>query len=199
MPIRNAKVEDKRRRRTRMAIKTALLALLKDKPVSKITVSELADKACVNRKTFYNHYTDLNSVLREMEEEFLNDIFDIVDKQDVWKDIEDPSGFFERLFTIITENREVFTLLVESGQHVHLLSGFRRKLREVWGERLFQRENVDRERLTLLMDYVSYGVIALFESWAKTPGSISLTELAHFCAVVTAAATKPILDPMLEK
>ena len=168
MTLRTAKAEDKRRRRTRMAIKTALLALLKDKPVAKITVSELAEKACVNRKTFYNHYTDLNSVLREMEEEFLNDIFDLVDKQDVWKDIEEPAGFFERLFTIISENKEVFTLLVESGQHIHLLTGFRRKLRETWGDRLFCRENVDKERLVLLMDYVSYGVIACLKAGQKT-------------------------------
>jgi len=196
--VRTAKAEDKRRRRTRMAIKTALLALLRDKPVAKITVSELAEKACVNRKTFYNHYTDLNSVLREMEEEFLNDIFDLVDKQDVWKDIEDPTGFFERLFAVISDNRDIFTLLVESGQHILLLTGFRRKLRETWGERLFCRENVDKERLVLLMDYVSYGVIALFESWAKDHGSISLPELAKFCSEVTSAAIKPILDPMLK-
>ena len=41
--------------KTRTNIKNSLIDLLAEKNVSKITVTELAEKAMINRKTFYRH------------------------------------------------------------------------------------------------------------------------------------------------
>ena len=43
--------------KTRTNIKNSLIDLLAEKNVSKITVTELAEKAMINRKTFYRHIT----------------------------------------------------------------------------------------------------------------------------------------------
>ena len=44
---------DPRVRYTRMIIQTAFLEFLQQKPVNKITVREVCDKAEINRSTFY--------------------------------------------------------------------------------------------------------------------------------------------------
>ena len=44
---------------TKMFLKNAILELLKEKPLNKITIQELCDKAEVNRSTFYAHYLDI--------------------------------------------------------------------------------------------------------------------------------------------
>ena len=49
---------DARVRFTRKIIQETFLDLLKDKPISKITVKEICDKAKINRGTFYKHYQD---------------------------------------------------------------------------------------------------------------------------------------------
>ncbi|MCD8146392.1 MAG: TetR/AcrR family transcriptional regulator [Clostridiales bacterium] len=59
---------DRRQRKTRQAIQNALLSLMKEKPLSKITVSELAATADVNRKTFYNHYSNIQEVRDELDQ-----------------------------------------------------------------------------------------------------------------------------------
>ena len=50
------KKEDGRVRITRQMIRTALLNLLREKPLQHITVRELCEKASINRGTFYAHY-----------------------------------------------------------------------------------------------------------------------------------------------
>ena len=50
--------------KTRQAIRIALISLLSEKELSDITISELSDRAQVNRKTFYYHFEDIFSLLK---------------------------------------------------------------------------------------------------------------------------------------
>ena len=62
---------DPRVRYTRMIIQTAFLELLQQKPVNKITVREICEKAEINRSTFYKHYQDCYDLLDKMKDEAL--------------------------------------------------------------------------------------------------------------------------------
>lgn len=61
--------EDLRVQKTVSAIREAFEELLCEKDYEKITVTELAARARINKKTFYTYYTDLDDVLIEMQEE----------------------------------------------------------------------------------------------------------------------------------
>ena len=65
---------DARVRYTRHIIQSTFLELLKEKPVNKITVKELCDKAEINRGTFYKHYQDVYDLMEQLEEEALADL-----------------------------------------------------------------------------------------------------------------------------
>lgn len=54
---------DRRKRKTRVAIENALLDLMQYKPINTITISELAEAADINRKTFYNNYNSVEDVI----------------------------------------------------------------------------------------------------------------------------------------
>lgn len=45
--------------KTKASIKREFMTLLQKKPVEKITVTELAEKALINKGTFYLHYQDI--------------------------------------------------------------------------------------------------------------------------------------------
>ncbi|MDE7218666.1 MAG: TetR/AcrR family transcriptional regulator [Oscillospiraceae bacterium] len=64
---------DARVRYTRKVIRDAFLDILKEKPVSKITVKEICDQAEINRGTFYKHYRDCYDLLHQIEEEGLRE------------------------------------------------------------------------------------------------------------------------------
>ena len=50
----------------------AFWSLYRDKPIEKITVKAICEKAGCNRSTFYEYYTDSYSVLEAIEEELLD-------------------------------------------------------------------------------------------------------------------------------
>ena len=53
-----AKAEDRRVRRTRTLLLTALLDLIVEKGYDEVTVQEIVDRANVGRSTFYTHFLD---------------------------------------------------------------------------------------------------------------------------------------------
>ncbi len=62
-----AKAEYRSSARSRDLLKSALLSMLKDMDLDEITVSALAQKAGVNRGTFYAHYKNISEVLESIQ------------------------------------------------------------------------------------------------------------------------------------
>lgn len=67
------KKTDKRIRYTKMFLKESLISLMKEKPVSRITVKELCERAEINRATFYSHYQDQYDLLEQTEQELIDE------------------------------------------------------------------------------------------------------------------------------
>ncbi len=62
------KAEYKNSARSRRLICDALLELMDEKPLEKITVTDIARRADVNRGTFYLHYDSVSDVINELQE-----------------------------------------------------------------------------------------------------------------------------------
>ena len=60
---------DRRIVKTKEALKAAMVSLLEEKELSKITVKELCERADINRGTFYTHYADQVDLYRSIENE----------------------------------------------------------------------------------------------------------------------------------
>lgn len=58
---------DIRVKKTKRAIQKAFIALLREKPIEKITVKEIAERAEINKTTFYSHYETLDALTAEIE------------------------------------------------------------------------------------------------------------------------------------
>ena len=72
--MRKVSKDNRSTRRTRSAIRDALTEMLAVKPVGKITVQELIDRANICRTTFYAHYEDIYDLLSEVEDDILSEI-----------------------------------------------------------------------------------------------------------------------------
>ena len=65
--------------RTKMTLGNTLKELMKHKPFSKITVSELIRECNINRKTFYYHFEDIYALLKWVLEQ---ETFEVVKQYD---------------------------------------------------------------------------------------------------------------------
>ena len=113
---------DVRARYTRKIIKESFYTLLREKPVEKITVRELCEKAEINRSTFYKHYQDCYDLLTKIEEEAL-ERFDVLL---AGIEIKGLRPTLTEVLHILQENAALFEVFQKhSGDHgfTHRLAG----------------------------------------------------------------------------
>src|SRR5262245_39795375 len=65
---------DLRVRRTRLALRQALLALIEEKGFDAIIVQDITERAMINRVTFYKHYRDKYDLLEQTMHEMLGEL-----------------------------------------------------------------------------------------------------------------------------
>lgn len=99
--------------RTKKGIRKAFIELLGEKKnVDKISVMELTERVGIVRSTFYSHYKDINCVAREIQNEMLDFIDQILDEylasdpKDVSVPVTQMFRFFEERKV---EHRELFS------------------------------------------------------------------------------------------
>lgn len=65
---------DRRQRKSRAALRDALLALVAEKAYGEITIEDIAERADVARATFYAHYKDGSALLYEVTRELVSEL-----------------------------------------------------------------------------------------------------------------------------
>ena len=64
-------MENRRVRMTKRMIQEAVLELLETTGPDKLTVTDVCQRADVNRSTFYAYYAEIRDVIREIEDDLL--------------------------------------------------------------------------------------------------------------------------------
>ena len=74
---------DKRISKTRDAIIDAYLELIFEKKDQKITISELAQRANIARKTFYLHYETLEDIMRDAAHRKIDELLHLLEEKKI--------------------------------------------------------------------------------------------------------------------
>lgn len=98
--------EDLRVRKTKRAIMTAFNELLKEKKLDKISVTELAEKAEINKGTFYLHYADIYALYQDALQEHMSEMVDHIPFFDYI--LKDPAKFAETFLTKSKDRQQTF-------------------------------------------------------------------------------------------
>lgn len=95
---------DRRVRYTKKAIRESFLDLLENKPLEKISVTEICKNADINRGTFYSHYSDPFELKHCLEQELVDVLVEGAKNA--------PSGRLTSLnaLTILEENKDLCRL-----------------------------------------------------------------------------------------
>ena len=187
---------DRRVLYTKMFLKESLLELMKEKPVDKITPTELCRRAGINRNTFYTHYYTPRDVLAEIEEEFSAQIFESLQGNVMSEDAYGETMLIE-ICRIIYERKDFCKILLsENGDAAFfesLTSLGKGMIMEGW-----RRQGIDLpdEKMEMFFAYIVNGSIAMIRKWAatdmkNTPGEIAeLIQFATYGGINGMAARK---------
>lgn len=97
--------------KTRKLIKKTFMEMLSEKKeISKISVSELVQRAEISRSTFYSHFDDIYGVV----EEFENELIDEFVSTSYFLEANTYELFFEKLFEFLKSNDNNYKIICKS-------------------------------------------------------------------------------------
>lgn len=177
-----AEKTDRRIRKTKAALRHGLAVLTQKKSIKEITVKELVEEVDINRSTFYLHYTDIYSMVSELENELLAQFRHAIDLYPPTSSEDEMCRFFEHIYNILADNREICIALVgENGD----ISFIRQVEDFVAGriKKIFESgmvKNIDDTKY--VFDFCISGGMGLFKHWLSDE---NVLEPAHMARLTT--------------
>ncbi|WP_080875686.1 TetR/AcrR family transcriptional regulator [Oceanobacillus timonensis] len=173
---------DRRKRYTRMALKNSLMELLKEKPISSITIKEICEQADINRSTFYSHYADQYDLLTNVEDEIVDEMNQALMQYDYTKEkealamltylLEYVYSRHEHFRILFSEHgNKRFTYKVMYAAQTHIMNNF--------SEPEYKISKTAAKYLTI---YSISGSITVIEYWLESGMKESVDEMAKIIA-----------------
>lgn len=155
---------DRRKKYTRQVLKDSLIAILKTKPISAITVKEICERADINRSTFYTHYKDQFDLLEQIEEEIITDLNAYLNQYNFELE-QEALQMTEKLLEYLVSKYEIFqTLLNENTDH-----SFEQRVMDVARSFLIQslvnNDDADADISEYAITFLISGSIYVIKQW----------------------------------
>ncbi len=156
--------QDLRVRHTKQLLKTALLKIIREKSINKITVTELCREAHINRNTFYSHYSSPVELLDEIERNFADHV--IEELVDSFRN-NDYQRMLRRVCHLIYEERDLAQIiLVTDGKGSFLeqiLTASHERIMPYWSTAV----NLPQKDLDYLFEYLAGGTYLSMSRWIQ--------------------------------
>lgn len=185
---------NRKTRYTRMVLQDSLIELMKEKPISKITIKELCEKADINRSTFYAHYTNQYDLLRKIEDEtfswakeaFNTLIGKTADKHETIDGLEGICQYF-------VENSKHLQVLMSEQGDVDFQKQLFTLVYQLCGIEPSAGHNGDADTKDLSFIFVVNGSVGLIQHWLKNGLNQSAKEIAEIIFNMSAPVMKMLI------
>lgn len=167
---------DRRIKYTKTVIRQALFDLLEEKPINKITVTDICKLADINRSTFYSYYDDVYALLTSIQNDLFENVVLTLSAED----------WFSELLKLVDDNKDLCRALI--GPHGDssflrqlIYLGYDNSLR-LWKE---MYPNATAEILDYAYAYMSNGVIGILENWVFSGYKQTIEEVGEILMGLT--------------
>ena len=182
--MKKQRKQDLRVVKTKTLIKNAFLELIELNGYSKVTVTDIVEKAMINRNTFYLHYYDKEALIDEMISEHYKITEPLIRKilyNNVKKYLKDPikmqEKIFKDIFEILLEEIELYRIFIMDPG----LSGYLNKLKTTIKSKM-QSEYIKTDKHKIAFEFTFEGTYGTIIEWIKNDYTNKETlalELSH--------------------
>lgn len=183
---------DKRVVRTKKAIRTALFEITETKDISSVTVSELARKAGVNRRTFYTHYASITEIADEIEGELVDAIRGIALNFHDNNFRECVYNVFIKMNDIVSDDFDYYFRHLKMDMQGAFIERISEIINELAGKIAKSVGNISREKARYAAAFVVGGFITSFFEW-KSNNDVPLEEAAKIISAASEAGVREIV------
>ena len=181
--------------KTKKAIWDATLKLLSQKNIEDISITELAQTAQINRKTFYNYYQNLYQVVDDIENEAVEKFISAIESSDWYKGDElDYYKVFYCITEAVRENMDFFCHLLNVSKTSSIIVKIETRLKEEAKQYFKQYLDIEDDLLTLSMDYVVSGMFSVFSRWLQNGQKMTVAEVTEHVGLMSLGSVNAILE-----
>ena len=186
-----AKAEYRSAIRSKNLIKKAVAKLIHEKEISKITISDIIREADISRGTFYAHYSDVDSVLKQIENEELKNLMEYVERFGLENVVRNVYELIEQICEYLNRDKEYYRMLAQS----NVLNNFLWRLVEIYYDKLLeivysQQKEINKDEANTYLIYTTSGAKAAVLSWLNDEIKSSPAEIAKIVSDLVALNAK---------
>ncbi len=174
------KENDQRVKITKLLIKKTFTELLTKKPIQKISVKELCEKAGINRGTFYSHYEDIYDLLEKIENEMLEE-FKIQLSPILTSSEADLTSldFFISIFKFLANHSDICIIMFsETGDKTFVAKMLELGKAQCISAYTKHFKNASPDQIEHFYSFVSAGCISILVKWLEGGMKDSIDDLA---------------------
>lgn len=160
--------------RSKKLIRSAMIELLAEKDISKITVVDLVRRTDLSRNTFYAHYQDVYAVLEEMENDFLTEMDRCLEQAIQAQAFSEPLGLLRQFQHFVEENMEANRLLLANRNAADFCEKIKKKFNARVMENLWTTPIRDTEGFGMFLECVTGGFVDLYQKSLKGESTLTL-------------------------
>lgn len=178
--VKRTKAEYRSSIRSKTLIKNALISLMKEKSFDRITVTDIVERADINRGTFYAHYKDVRDVLDKICAGMVDELLLSLRGFDANAIVKDNSAVFQRFSEYISKDIDYFRLLLQvDGIHDFIL----RKKRDAL-DALMNSDDVkvlaNKKEAEVVLDFALSAIVDTYSDIVLGRISVTLEEAPVF-------------------
>lgn len=172
---------DRRTAKTKKAIAIALAKLLSEKEINKITITDIAKEADINRKTFYNYYNSVYEVIDDIENEIVSAFSKSLSEIDMKSDFQKPQIILRVLMEIIRQHADFYGRIFTAGANPNLPDKIAAAITERLKSEFEARTELDGIKLEIISTYTIAGMAAVYREWFRSGKTIAVEEVSKYC------------------
>lgn len=152
--------------RSRQMIRKAFMELLEEKPVEKITATDIIQRANINRSTFYAHYPDARGITDEIVSEVTRMFQIMLSQIDFSVFFDDPMPILAKVMDFLQENQVLHQKLLRSSLAMEQLEQLKSVLiRQVLATPNLPVEDRDSLGTVLRVHMLLSGLVDTYRQW----------------------------------
>lgn len=144
----------------------------KERPIEKITVKEISEKAGYSRVTFYNYFKDPYDLLNQIEEEFISNFTKAIRENIEQNRLLDD--FLHTFHKLMNENEVYSEILLNNSYNLQ----FSKRLQDFMIPLALKTFHIspDNKKAVYALEFYIPGVISMITRWMKNGKDIPIEE-----------------------
>ena len=172
---------DLRVQRTKKILKDTFNEMIVTTDFEKITIKDLCNKAMINRRTFYLHYSSIEDILEDFISDYTHEYYDLIKD---FNPIEEVDELVKSYFTYSEEKGMMFERINTSPNFEYIRLHMIQKVEDyAANDNNFHMLNkFDKVSQNLIHSFINWACVGLYREWVKNGRNLPMDEAIKLSA-----------------